>query len=500
MFAGLTVTGTCHTLSAQDAAKVEKPNIIFILADDLGYGDLGCYGQQKIETPNIDKLAQEGMRFTQYYAGASLSSPSRCSLFTGMHTGHAYIRGNDEMAYRGDVNSHTAMYKDAALEGQRPMPAGTVTFPLLLRQAGYTTGCIGKWGLGNPGSEGAPEKMGFDFFYGYNCQRQAHNYYPPFLYRNQEREYLPNRIYQPGKYEIPGNVDKYDRCHYDRFNEGVYSPDLMYDEIVSFVKGNKDNPFLLAWTTTIPHMALQAPEKWVKYYHEKFGEEEPYIGNNGYYPSRYPKATYAAMVSALDEQVGALVDVLKQLGIYDNTMIIFTSDNGSANKGGCDPDWFNSGGPFKAGKGWGKATLHEGGIRVPLIVSWPGKVKPQATSNLICATWDFLPTFCQISGAEIPATDGISILPELTGEKQQQHQYLYWEYSGGQGFKALRWGKWKGLWRQIKKENKEIELYDLEKDPGETTDLAQKQPKVVKQIRQMMDEAHIEPKVETFRF
>lgn len=500
ILAGLAISGTCHSLIAHDKDGSRQPNIVFILADDLGYGDLGCYGQKRIETPNIDKLAQEGLRFTQFYAGASLSSPSRCSLFTGLHTGHTYIRGNDEMSYRGDVDSHEAMYKDASLEGQRPMPKGTTTFPALLQQAGYKTACIGKWGLGNPGSEGAPENMGFDFFYGYNCQRQAHNYYPPFLYRNGNREYLPNRIYQPGAYEIPAGVDKYDKCHYDRFNEGVYSPDLMYDEILSFVKENKNNPFLLAWTTTIPHMALQAPEKWVEYYRKKFDEKEPYIGDNGYFPSRYPKATYAAMISTLDEQVGGLVKALKELGIYENTIIIFTSDNGPANKGGPNPDWFNSGGPFKAGKGWGKATLHEGGIRVPLVVAWPGKIKAQTTTDLICAAWDFLPTFCDLVRIETPVTDGISILPELLGKKQKRHEYLYWEYSGGKGSKALRWDKWKGLLKNIKGGNANIELYDLESDPGETKNIAEKYPDIVKRIKQMMNDSHTEPLVSSFNF
>lgn len=495
---GIAAASPYSSMYSQKEMEAKQPNIVFILADDLGYGDLGCYGQEKIETPNIDQLAQNGIRFTQFYAGASLSSPSRCSLFTGLHTGHTYIRGNDEMTDRGDVNSHAAMYKDASLEGQRPMPEGTITFPALLKKGGYTTGCIGKWGLGNPGSVGAPENMGFDFFYGYNCQRQAHNYYPPFLYRNDKREYLPNRIYEPGYYPLD-DANKYEIYHYNRFNEGIYSPDLMFDEIKTFVSENKENPFLLAWTTTIPHMALQAPEKWVKYYHDKFGEEEPYLGNNGYYPSRYPRAVFAAMISTLDEQVGELVKHLKELGIYDNTIIVFTSDNGSANKGGPDPVWFNSGGPFKAGKGWGKATLHEGGIRVPLIVAWPGKVKAQTTSNLICAGWDFLPTFCDIAQIEPSATDGISFLPELLGEKQPEHKYLYWEYSGGKGFKAVRWGKWKGLLENVKKGNTVLELFDLESDPGETTNLAKKYPKVVKQIEQMMKEAHTEPLVDSFR-
>jgi len=499
-FVGLALASAPNPAISGTNQQKARPNVIFILADDMGYGDLGCYGQEKIETPNIDNLAKEGLRFNQFYAGAPLSSPSRCSLLTGLHTGHSFIRGNDELESRGDVNSHEAMYKDPSLEGQRPMPTGTMTFPLMFKQAGYTTACIGKWGLGYPGSEGAPEHMGYDFFYGYNCQRQAHNYYPPFLYRNENREYLPNRIYQPGEYEITDSLKASDEYYYDRFNEGKYSPDLMYDEIASYLEKNNQKPFLLSWTTTIPHMGLQAPDKWVKYYHNKFGAEKPYLGNDGYYPSIYPRATYAAMISTLDEQVGKLVSQLKKLGIYDQTIIVFTSDNGSANKGGPDPDWFKSGGQFKAGKGWGKGTLHEGGIRVPLIVVWPNHIKASATSDMVCAAWDFLPTFCDLMQLQSPITDGISILPELLGNKQAQHEYLYWEYPASSGSKAVRWGKWKALLRKIKSGNESIELYNLYIDPGETNNVADKNPKIVEKIRKMMDDAHSDSPIKSFQF
>ena len=479
----------------------KKPNIIYILADDLGYGDLGCFGQEKIETPNIDKLAEQGMRFTQNYAGSAVSAPSRCVTFTGLHTGHAYIRGNDEMGKRGDVWNHAAMLADSTLEGQRPMPAGTVTFPILLQQNGYATGCIGKWGLGYPGSESTPNKMGFDFFYGYNCQRQAHNYYPPFLYRNEAREYLPNQLLEP-KTATDKGVDPYNEESYRKYTQEIYSPDRMYEEILQFVEKNRKKPFFLAWTTTLPHTPLQAPKRWVDYYVEKFGDEKPYWGKRGY-PCRYPHATYAAMISYLDEQVGGLVKRLKELGLYDNTIIMFTSDNGPAiNSGGIDSPWFDSARPFKSENGWGKTSLHEGGIRVPLIVVWKDKVKQASVSKHICASWDVFPTICEMAGIRSSIkTDGISFLPELLGKRQERHKYLYWEYPEGGGKKAIRMGKWKGLLVNVKKHGeKNFMLFDLEEDPCEQQDVSAQYPEIVAQMRLNMKEAHETPAVSLYDF
>ena len=473
-----------------------SPNIIYILADDLGYGDLGCYGQQKIETPNIDRLAASGMRLTQYYVGSPVSAPSRCVALTGLHSGHAAIRENDEMAARGDVWNHAAMLADASLEGQRPMPAGTVTFPMLLQRAGYVTACVGKWGLGYPGSASTPNKMGYDFFYGYNCQRQAHTYFPPFLYRNDQRESLPNKLLPPGT-PLDAGADPLDEKSYAKYTQKAYSPDLMFGEILKFIAASKDKPFLLSWTTTIPHVALQAPERWVKYYVKKFGDEKPYTGKS-YFPCRYPRATYAAMISCLDEQVGALVAKLKELGVYENTVIIFTSDNGPAGaSGGTDSQWFDSARPFKCGPGWGKGTLREGGIREPFIAAWPGKIKPGSQSNHICASYDLMATFCELAGAGIqpPKTDGISFAPELLGarEKQQQHEYLYWEYTGSN---AIRMGKWKGLLPNARANSAPaMMLFDLEADPAEQHDLAAAHPDIVALMRASMDKAHEPPPV-----
>lgn len=488
-----------YSLGQVKADSIQKPNIVYILADDLGYAELGCYGQQKIETPAIDQLAQRGMLFSQNYAGTAVSAPSRCITFTGLHSGHAYIRGNDEMPSRGDVWSHAAMLADSSLEGQRPLPAATVTVPSLLKKAGYTTACIGKWGLGYPGSEGTPNKMGFDFFYGYNCQRQAHTYFPPFLYRNEVREYLPNELLVPGTLLDEG-ADPYDEKSYAKYTQQVYSCDVMYEEILKFVERSKDEPFFLAWTTPLPHVPLQAPERWVKHYVKKFGTEEPYLGNKGYFPCRYPHATYAAMISYWDEQIGGLVNKLKELGIYENTVIIFTSDNGPTFNGGTDSPWFDSAKPFKSEFSWGKASLREGGIRVPLIVTWEGHIQPASTSDLICASWDVMPTLCELAGIASPPTDGISYVPTLLGRHQQRtHEYLYWEYPEQGGSKAIRLGKWKGLILNIKKEGEtNMLLFDLEKDPREQHDVATDHPDIIQRMREKMREAHCDPEIERF--
>ena len=478
-------------------SKGEKPNIIYILADDLGYAELGCYGQEKIETPNIDQLAKNGIRFTQHYSGAPVSAPARCVLLTGKHTGHAYIRGNDEMPERGNVWSHQAMLADSTLEGQRPMPAGTVTFPKLLQKAGYTTAMIGKWGLGYPGSEGTPNKMGFDFFYGYNCQRQAHTYYPPFLYRNEHREYLQNKPLPPHT-PLDKGADPLLDASYAKFTQQQYSPDLFLEEIQKFVNENKNKPFLLMWTTPVPHVPLQAPHKWIDHYVKKFGDEIPYVGSSGYFPSRYPRATYAAMISYFDEQIGVLINQLKELGIYDNTLVIFTSDNGPSFSGGADSQYFYSAKPFKGEQGWGKTSLREGGIRVPMIAAWPQKIKAGTTTEHISAFWDVMPTVAEIAGIKKVDSDGISFLPTLLDKKQKQHNYLYWEFPEFEGVKAIRMGKWKGYIGNVKKGNKTMELYNLESDPHEQIDLAAKYPGIVRKLYKKMNEAHSKPENNKF--
>ncbi|MFC2102307.1 arylsulfatase [Bacteroidota bacterium] len=481
--------------------KDSPPNIILILADDLGYGELGCYGQKLIETPNIDKLAASGLRFTQAYCGSPVCAPSRCVLLTGMHSGHAQIRGNDEWKVRGDTWGYLSMLADSTLEGQRPMKSGTFTLAQLMQQAGYSTAIIGKWGLGAPHTESTPNKLGFDYFFGYNCQRQAHTYYPLHLWENDHRVYLDNDTVAPHK-RLKKDADPLNPDSYQNFSLNEYSPDLMVDAAQKFIKQNKDHPFFLYFATPIPHLPLQAPEKWVQYYHSKFGNEPPYLGDKGYFPHRYPHAAYAAMISCLDEQVGMLVETLKKLGIYDNTLIIFTSDNGPSYTGGTDSPWFSSGGELPVDYGRGKGFLYEGGIRVPMIASWPGNITPGTVNDAITSFQDILPTFRDITGSTLSySPDGISQLPLLLGKKEYEtHPYLYWEIPEYGGQQAVRMGKWKAIRKNIKKGNLEIELYNLESDIREEHNIAKDNPQIIRQIEEILKQEHIRSDNRLFQF
>ncbi|TKG90428.1 N-acetylgalactosamine-6-sulfatase [Puteibacter caeruleilacunae] len=494
--AAITAFSSCTT---KESNTPKKPNIIYILADDLGYGELGCYGQKHIETPNIDQLAKNGMIFTQHYSGSPVCAPSRCVLLTGKHSGHSYVRGNDEWGSRGNVWSYKAMIADSTLEGQRPLPNDTKTIGRLLQQVGYKTGIVGKWGLGAPNTEGRPTKQGFDFFCGYNCQRQAHTYYPIHLYKNDHRIYLNNDTIAPNT-KLDKGADPLKEESYAKYNLNDYSPDIMFDELMNFVDENKENPFYLYWATPIPHAPIQAPQKWVDYYTKKFGDEKPYVGNKGYFPHRYPHAGYAAMISYLDDQVGLLVKKLKDLGIYDNTLIVFTSDNGPTYNGGTDSPWFNSGGPFNEEYGWGKGFLHEGGIRVPMIASWPGKIAPGSKTEHISAFWDVLPTLCEVAGASTPQdVDGISYLPTLLNKKQKEHEALYWEFPSYNGQQAIRMGKWKAIRKNIFKGNMTLELYNLETDIREENNVAESHPDIVKKMEQILSESRTSPSIDRFK-
>ncbi|MCM1484145.1 MAG: arylsulfatase [Muribaculaceae bacterium] len=470
-----------------------RPNVIYIIMDDLGYGDLGCYGQQLIETPNIDRLRTEGMKFTSHYSGSPVSGPSRCVLMTGMHSGHAQIRHNNEMASRGAVNDHDSMYVHPYLEGQAPLRAGTMTLGRMMQQAGYTTGCFGKWGLGYPGSEGEPLKQGFDRFYGYNCQRQAHTHYPPFLYSDSSRVMLRNSVFNPHSMRLAKDDNPLDTASYSRFYQTDYAHDLIFGSLMDFVDANRSRPFFIMWTTPLPHVSLMAPKEWVDYYVDKFGDEEPYLGRAGYAACRYPHATYAAMISYFDSQVGQLVDKLKEQGLYDNTLIIFTSDNGPTFNGGSDSPWFASGGPFRSEYGWGKCFLHEGGIRVPHIAVWPGHIAPGSESDHISCFQDVMPTLVEAIGIASPPTDGISYLPVLTGhpERQGTHEYLYWEYPDPNiGNAAVRMGRWKGIITDMNRGNTSMQLYDLATDSVEATDISAAHPDIVAQLKAIMDQEH----------
>lgn len=482
----------------------QSPNIIYILADDLGYNELGCYGQEKIETPNIDKLAETGMRFSQHYSGSPVCAPARCNLLTGLHPGHAFVRGNHEWGSRGKVWDYRAMINDSTLEGQYPMPDTTVTIAMLLQQAGYATAMIGKWGLGAPHTHSIPNKMGFDYFCGYNCQRIAHTYYPVFLYENEHRIYLNNDTVKP-HLGLKKGADSLDEKSYREFALNDYAPDIMHSRALDFISGNKDKPFFLYYATPIPHLPLQAPKKWVDYYVNKFGDEEPLV-KAAYYPNRYPHATYAAMISYLDQQVGELVSKLKELGIYDNTLIIFTSDNGPTYID-ADTKWFESAKPFQTITDRTKGHVYEGGIRVPMIASWPGVIKPRTETNHISAFWDVMPTLCDIARTVSPKyTDGLSFLPVLKGEKQEPHEYLYWEFAGYGGQQAVRMGKWKAVRNNLKNGNLsdktarlKMELYNLEEDIQEENDVSEQYPGIVKQMGEIMKKEHTCSSVERFK-
>jgi arylsulfatase A len=439
-------------MSAQPSAR--KPNIVFILGDDLGYAELGCCGQEKIRTPNIDRLAGEGIRFTQNYSGSPVCAPSRCVLLTGLHSGHAFIRDNREIKP----------------EGQLPLPAGTVTLAKLLKEEGYATAAVGKWGLGFPGSEGVPNKQGFDLFFGYNCQRQAHNYYPKTLWRNE------------GMITLEGN---------DAGLTGKqYAPDLFEAEALDFIRSHREKLFFLHFVTTVPHLALQVPDDSLEEYKGKW-DDPPYDGKNGYLPQKYPRAAYAAMVSRMDRSVGRIMALLKQLGLDRDTIVMVSSDNGSTYKiGGYDPDFFKGTGPFRSAKG----SVYEGGIRVPLIVRWTGRIKPGRTTDHVAAFQDVLPTLLEAAGAgrRIPAgIDGVSFLPSLLGTGgQSEHEYLYMEFPAYGGQQMVRLGNWKGVRQDLQKNpDAAVELYDLAADVGEKIDLASKNPELVLRIRRIMKSA-----------
>ncbi|MCK4872927.1 MAG: sulfatase-like hydrolase/transferase [Phycisphaerales bacterium] len=455
-----------------DERQARKPNIIFIMADDLGYAELGCCGQRKIRTPNLDRLAAEGVRFTQFYSGSTVCAPSRCCLLTGKHTGHAYIRDNGELP----------------TEGQWPLPHDTPTIGRMLQRAGYATGAIGKWGLGGPGSTGEPNQQGFDHWFGYLCQRQAHNYYPTYLWRNGQKVPLDNPTFSAhqrldGVPDAPGG--------FDRFNGSSYAPDLMINEALEFVRENQKRPFFLYYATIVPHLAIQVPEDSLAEYGGKW-PETPYLGDRGYLPHPTPRAGYAAMVTRMDRDIGRLLDLLEELGLADDTLVMFTSDNGATfDIGGYDPEFFEGTGPLRGHK----TNLYEGGIRVPLIAHWPGHIRPGTTTSHVAALWDVLLTLAEVAGVQPRSdTDGVSFLPTLLGQSaQKQHPYLYWEFRSGGGSQAVRMGRWKGLRRNLTRQrNAPIELYDLETDIGETKNLADQHPEIVHKIARIMQSARTE--------
>ena len=455
--------------SAQVSKTIGPPNIIYILADDLGYGDLSVYGQKKFQTPNIDKLAAHGMLFTQHYSGSTVCAPSRSALMTGMHTGHTVVRGNYGIMP----------------EGQFPIPDSSLTIAEVLKKAGYSSGAFGKWGLGYPGSEGDPNNQGFDTFYGYNCQTIGHNYYPYHLWSNQDSIVLPQN---------------------SGTKKGIYAPSLIHEKTLQFIEENKDRPFFAYVPSIIPHAELVAPEEVLNRFRGKYLPEKVYKGIDegpkykigGYGSQTESHAAFAAMVSILDEQVGEIVQKVNDLGIADNTIIIFTSDNGPHLEGGADPDYFDSNGLLKGYK----RDLYEGGIRVPMMVKWPKKIKPGTVTGHVSAFWDVFPTLAEIAGIrETPDLDGISLLPTLLGKstEQKEHEYLYWEFHEKGGRQAVRMGDWKAVkYNVLQNPDARIELYDLSKDTGEENNLAADFPEVVAEMESILKRARTPSEV--FRF
>lgn len=457
--------GTALVGCGQTEKEQPKPNVVFILADDLGWGDISCYGQQMFRTPNIDAIASNGLRFTQCYSGTTVSAPSRSCLVTGTHSGHTYIRGNLKVPP----------------EGQFPLPEDAQTIFHDFKDAGYTTGAFGKWGLGPIASTGDPNEQGVDKFYGYNCQTLAHSYYPDHLWDNREKVFLKDNVD-----EIP-------------YGEGSYSADLIHEEALKFMEASvKDGkPFFLWYPTTIPHAELIVPQDSIIAKFRGMYPETPYVGQDqghprfrigGYCSQEYPHATFAAMVTRLDVYVGQIVAKLKELGVYDNTIIIFSSDNGPHLEGGADPDFFNSNGPWRGYK----RDLYEGGIRVPMVVQWPGHIKEGGETDFMCSFWDMMPTFRSILGeTEQDQMDGISLLPLLEGRKgQKEHENLYFEFAE-RNSQAARKGPWKLIRLDIEKPGERYELYNLDSDPGETTDLAAHEPQKVEELKAIMVESHI---------
>ena len=435
----------------------QKPNIIFIYADDLGYAETGPYGQQKIKTPNLDRLSAEGIHFNQFYTSTPVCAPARCMLLTGRHGGHSYIRGNYEMGG----------FPDSLEGGQMPLPEGTVTIGRMLQQAGYTTGAVGKWGLGMQYSTGDPNKQGFNYFYGYLDQKQAHNYYPTHLWENGKADSLHNTFINVHKSLQPATATDSD---FDYYKGKDYAVDEMTKKATQFIKTNHSAPFFLYLPYTIPHVSLQVPDSALKQYIGQFNEK-PYYGQQGYTPHKYPLSAYAAMITYLDTQIGIIMNLVASMGLDDNTIIMFSSDNGTTFNGGVDAAFFNSTGGLKGLK----MDLYEGGIREPLIARWPGKIPAGKTSELPGVQYDMMATFADIAGIQAPANDGISLLPEMTGKHGQQanRKYIYFEYPEKGGAVAIRMGQWKAIKNGLKKNpDAAWELYDLSKDKSEEHDVA----------------------------
>lgn len=502
---GLFLFGVSFSTAVAYEVQNRPPNIIFLIADDLGYGDIGAFGQTKIQTPTLDKMASQGIKLTRHYSGNPVCATSRCVLMTGKHPGHAQVRNN----------------RETKPEGQYPLVAGTRTLARILQENGYATGGFGKWGLGGPESDGRPVKQGFDKFFGYNCQAKAHNFYPEYLWENDTKVFLKNPAFAAHQ-KFPADADKNDPANYKRYQGEDYAPDLISDQAVKFVEQNKDRPFFLYYPTTVPHLALQVPEDSLAQYKNKF-EETPYDGTRSYLPNLTPHATYAAMVTRMDREIGRILNKVEELGLTNNTIVVFTSDNGPLydQLGGTDTDFFQSAKDLRGRKG----SVYEGGVRVPTLVKYPGRISNGTQSDRVTGFEDWMPTLLTMAKmqSKIPDDlDGIDFSATLTGQNQSARAFLYREFPGYGGQQAVWSGKWKAVRQNLnqgglagvqkkagaaskkaaaKKKNNArpavivTELYDLEADPTESKDVAADHPEVVRKLEAIMKQEHVPSEV-----
>ena len=470
----LACTFAAIALCAANSFAESQTNVIFILADDLGYRELGSFGQEKIKTPNLDALAKQGMRLTQHYCGNAVCAPSRCVLLTGKHPGQAYVRSN----------------KSTPPEGQQPIPDDEITLAELFQKQGYVTGAFGKWGLGGPESSGRPLNQGVNRFFGYNCQAHAHSYYPSYLWDDDKHIELKNNPPVLGHDSLDQGADESDPDSYNKFKGTDYAPDRINAAALQFVRDNKDKPFFLYYPTVIPHVALHVPDEELKPYHDLGWKDPPFTRGKGfgYTPHFTPRAAYAAMITRMDRYIGNLLKLIDELGLADNTLVVFSSDNSTTHLGQeVDYTFFKSVGELRGLKG----SLYEGGVRVPTLVRWPGKVKPGSQSDHVSGFEDWMPTLMDAIGAAetVPAeVNGISILPTLKGDSQQPREYLYREFPSYGGQQTIRVGDWKAVRQNMTKGNMEIELYNIAKDIGEKNDVAAQHPEVVKRLAKKMSE------------
>lgn len=453
---------------------VVRPNIIYIMADDLGYGELGCYGQTKIKTPNIDRLAAEGMRFTRFYAPSPVCAPTRYSLMTGKHQGHATIRGNKEQGGFGPNDP----------EGQFPLPKSETTIAEVMKSAGYRTGIVGKWGLGGPNPGETPNDHGFDFFYGFLCQRRSHTHYPPYLWKNHQPDLLDNPIYDAHQKvsSVPDDLNEWHKKYCGK----TFAATKFMENCIDFIKGSKKQPFFLYYAPTIPHAALQAPVEWIKKYPKEW-DTKPYLGEAGYLPTPRPRATYAAMISYLDFTVGEIRKSLEQLGLDKNTMIVFTSDNGATFNGGVDKEFFKSNSDLRGAK----MSLYEGGFREPFVAWYPSMIKPGTTCDAPYTGFDTMASLTEMAGARSTKSDGISYVSALRGMPDTRRQYLYFEYPEATSMRAVLFRNWKVVQTNLKAKADFYEVFDLKSDPSETHDLSASRQDLVLRAKEVFRKEHI---------